>query len=72
MTVSGVMRRLVEMFGSGDVGDIDAVVAADRVAARSRWRGTRPDGTTVDRERIAIVRAAGVRAAEHRGDGVRP
>jgi len=67
VTVSDVLRRLVEIFGSGAVGDIDAVVAADKVAARLRWRRTRPDGTTVDRERIDIVRVAGGRAAEHWG-----
>jgi hypothetical protein len=40
---------------------------ADRLAARLRWHGTRPDGATVDRETIDILRFEDGLVCEHWG-----
>jgi predicted SnoaL-like aldol condensation-catalyzing enzyme len=106
-----VIRTMVDMFATGDVSTVDAVVAAnyvdhqglrgadirgsegfsrvvqaartalshldvtiedliaegDKVAARIHWYGSLPNGETVERETLDIIRVTDGRAVEHWG-----
>ena len=50
-----------------DVSVEDIFACGDRAAARLHWRGHRPDGESVERETIEIVRVVNGKAVEHWG-----